>query len=73
MSEIENQCTKPVRVFVTTKLQDCRYRLVDTDREQGVSSKAHAYSQDGGLAVLSGNLKRKMAALFKTAVWMKIL
>ncbi len=43
----------------TTKAfsQDCRWPTLDTDREQGcIRSKAHAYSQDGGLAVLSGNL-----------------
>jgi dihydroxy-acid dehydratase len=37
--------------------QDCRYDSVDDDRETGViRDKAHAYSQDGGLAVLYGNI-----------------
>ena len=37
--------------------QDCRYPTLDDDRENGcIRSKAHAYSQDGGLAVLFGNL-----------------
>ncbi|MCC5827730.1 dihydroxy-acid dehydratase [Alkalimonas sp.] len=37
--------------------QSCRYPSVDDDREQGcIRSKENAYSQDGGLAVLSGNL-----------------
>ena len=43
----------------TTKAfsQNCRWPTLDTDRENGcIRSKAHAYSQDGGLAVLSGNL-----------------
>src|SRR3546814_16845464 len=43
----------------TTKAfsQSCRYDELDTDREKGcIRSKANAYSQDGGLAVLYGNL-----------------
>lgn len=37
--------------------QDCRYDAVDDDRTQGcIRDLAHAYSQDGGLAVLKGNL-----------------
>ncbi len=43
----------------TTKAfsQDCRWPDLDVDRENGcIRAKAHAYSQDGGLAVLSGNL-----------------
>ena len=37
--------------------QDCRYPTLDDDRENGcIRSKEHAYSQDGGLAVLYGNL-----------------
>lgn len=43
----------------TTKAfsQNCRWPTLDTDRENGcIRSKEHAYSQDGGLAVLSGNL-----------------
>ncbi len=43
----------------TTKAfsQDCRFNELDTDRKTGcIRTKAHAYSQDGGLAVLTGNL-----------------
>ncbi|MGL4205848.1 MAG: dihydroxy-acid dehydratase [Aeromonadaceae bacterium] len=43
----------------TTKAfsQDCRWPDLDVDRKEGcIRSKQHAYSQDGGLAVLSGNL-----------------
>src|SRR5690606_26137081 len=37
--------------------QDRHYQQLDLDREKGcIRSKAHAYSQDGGLAVLYGNL-----------------
>ncbi|HDR1803495.1 dihydroxy-acid dehydratase [Pasteurella multocida] len=37
--------------------QDYRWDTVDDDRENGcIRSKAFAYSQDGGLAMLSGNL-----------------
>ena len=37
--------------------QDRRYEALDLDREAGViRSSAHAYSRDGGLAVLSGNI-----------------
>ncbi|HEJ1042697.1 TPA: dihydroxy-acid dehydratase [Proteus mirabilis] len=53
----------------TTKAfsQDCRWPTLDTDREQGcIRSKAHAYSQDGGLAVLSGNLAQN-GCIVKTA------
>ena len=43
----------------TTKAfsQDCRWPDLDVDRQEGcIRSKEYAYSQDGGLAVLSGNL-----------------
>ena len=37
--------------------QNCRYPSLDDDRTAGcIRSKQHAYSQDGGLAVLFGNL-----------------
>ncbi|WP_249961864.1 dihydroxy-acid dehydratase [Histophilus somni] len=37
--------------------QDCRWDAVDDDRENGcIRSKEFAYSQDGGLAMLSGNI-----------------
>lgn len=43
----------------TTKAfsQDCRWPSLDDDRKEGcIRSKEYAYSQDGGLAVLAGNL-----------------
>ena len=37
--------------------QDCRWPSLDNDRQNGcIRSKEHAYSQDGGLAVLEGNI-----------------
>jgi len=37
--------------------QSARWPTLDTDRNEGcIRTKAHAFSQDGGLAVLSGNL-----------------
>ncbi|MFQ1022120.1 dihydroxy-acid dehydratase [Avibacterium paragallinarum] len=37
--------------------QDCRWDSLDDDRENGcIRSKEFAYSQDGGLAMLSGNI-----------------
>jgi len=37
--------------------QDCRFDILDDDRENGcIRSHENAYSQDGGLAVLFGNL-----------------
>ena len=47
--------------------QDRRYRALDTDREAGViRDAAHAYSTDGGLAVLYGNLAED-GCIVKTA------
>ncbi len=47
--------------------QDRRFDSVDTDREKGViRSKEHAFSQDGGLAVLFGNLAED-GCIVKTA------
>jgi dihydroxy-acid dehydratase len=47
--------------------QDCRFDDVDLDREKGViRNAAHAYSRDGGLAVLFGNLA-KDGCIVKTA------
>ncbi len=47
--------------------QNQRYKELDVDRENGViRSKAHAFSQDGGLAVLSGNIALK-GCIVKTA------
>ncbi|WP_122049504.1 dihydroxy-acid dehydratase [Asaia bogorensis] len=47
--------------------QSSRYYELDTDREHGVlRNRAHAFSQDGGLAVLYGNLA-EAGAIVKTA------
>jgi dihydroxy-acid dehydratase len=47
--------------------QDCRYPAPDLDRESGcIRSREFAYSQDGGLAVLSGNLAER-GCIVKTA------
>ncbi|WP_156850671.1 dihydroxy-acid dehydratase [Bartonella refiksaydamii] len=47
--------------------QFCRYETLDLDREKGViRDNEHAYSQDGGLAVLYGNLA-KDGCIVKTA------
>ena len=44
-----------------------RYKSLDLDRENGcVRERAHAYSQDGGLAVLYGNLAEE-GCIVKTA------
>lgn len=53
----------------TTKAfsQDCRYPEADTDREKGcIRNIDNAYSQDGGLAVLYGNLAED-GCIVKTA------
>ncbi len=47
--------------------QDKRFISLDLDRSNGcIRDKAHAYSQDGGLAVLYGNLAEK-GCIVKTA------
>jgi len=47
--------------------QERTYDALDLDREHGcIRSKQHAYSQDGGLAVLYGNLAEK-GCIVKTA------
>jgi len=47
--------------------QSRRYPDLDTDRANGcIRDKAHAYSQDGGLAVLHGNIARD-GCIVKTA------
>ncbi|TLU64570.1 dihydroxy-acid dehydratase [Thalassotalea litorea] len=53
----------------TTKAfsQSCRYPSLDDDREHGcIRSKENAFSQDGGLAVLFGNVA-KNGCIVKTA------
>lgn len=47
--------------------QQKRYATLDLDREKGcIREKQHAYSQDGGLAVLFGNLAKE-GCIVKTA------
>jgi dihydroxy-acid dehydratase len=47
--------------------QDRRFESLDLDRDDGcIRDKAHAYSQDGGLAVLYGNVAEK-GCIVKTA------
>ncbi len=47
--------------------QNCRWESLDDDRETGcIRDLAHAYSADGGLAVLFGNLAEK-GCIVKTA------
>src|SRR5439155_9299105 len=47
--------------------QDSRYDSLDVDRASGcIRDVAHAYSKDGGLAVLRGNLARE-GSIVKTA------
>lgn len=47
--------------------QDSRWPSLDLDRERGcIRSKKHAYSQDGGLAVLYGNMATE-GCIVKTA------
>ncbi len=47
--------------------QSCRYDTLDTDRADGcIRDVAHAYSTDGGLAVLFGNLAER-GCIVKTA------
>jgi dihydroxy-acid dehydratase len=47
--------------------QDCRYESLDLDRAYGcIRSKENAYSQDGGLAVLYGNIAED-GCIVKTA------
>ncbi|WP_075183393.1 dihydroxy-acid dehydratase [Pantoea sp. 1.19] len=47
--------------------QNCRWDTLDDDRQQGcIRTKEHAFSQDGGLAVLYGNLAQD-GCIVKTA------
>ncbi|CAI3957414.1 dihydroxy-acid dehydratase [Commensalibacter papalotli (ex Botero et al. 2024)] len=47
--------------------QDSRWKTLDTDRKEGcIRSVEHAYSQDGGLAVLYGNIAEN-GCVVKTA------
>jgi dihydroxy-acid dehydratase len=52
---------------ITLASQDTYYPGLDTDREKGcIRDVAHAYSHDGGLAVLFGNIAEK-GCIVKTA------
>lgn len=47
--------------------QDCRWDTLDDDRQEGcIRTREHAFSQDGGLAVLYGNLAED-GCIVKTA------
>ena len=47
--------------------QDTRWKQLDTDRAEGcIRDVAHAYTKDGGLAVLFGNIARN-GCVVKTA------
>ena len=50
--------TAPANVFCNTMgAQSCTYETLDTDRESGcIRSLEHAYTRDGGLAILFGNI-----------------
>lgn len=53
----------------TTKAfsQDCRWPSLDNDRQEGcIRSREFAFSQEGGLAVLSGNVAEN-GCIVKTA------
>ncbi len=58
----------PARKFnLTLGSQDSNYETLDTDRAEGcIRDIAHAYSQDGGLAVLKGNIAQN-GCVVKTA------
>jgi dihydroxy-acid dehydratase len=50
--------TAPARKFnIELGSQDCTYSELDTDRAQGcIRDLQHAYTKDGGLAILKGNI-----------------
>ena len=50
--------TAPANVFCNTMgAQECTYETLDADRENGcIRSLEHAYTRDGGLAILFGNI-----------------
>jgi len=55
------------RKCLTMGAQDNYYRELDTDRSEGcIRDKAHCYTAEGGLAVLTGNIARK-GCIVKTA------
>lgn len=60
--------TAPANVFCNTMgAQECMYDTLDTDRENGcIRSLEHAYTRDGGLAILFGNIAQD-GCVVKTA------
>ena len=75
--DVKNNADKAVHAFYraapggvptqTAFSQAKRYPLLDLDRHEGcIRDKAHAYSQDGGLAVLFGNIAER-GCIVKTA------
>ena len=60
--------TAPANVFSNVMgSQDCTYETLDTDREKGcIRSLEHAYTKDGGLAILFGNIAQA-GCVVKTA------
>ncbi len=71
-----NVCADAMRIYKTAPAgtfnlvlgsQDTYYKEVDTDRADGcIRDMAHAYSKDGGLAVLKGNIAQD-GCVVKTA------
>ena len=52
--------------------QDCRWDTLDDDRAEGcIRSLEHAYSKDGGLAVLYGNFAEN-GCIVKPQAWMTV-
>lgn len=60
--------TAPANVFSNVMgSQNCRYETLDTDRENGcIRSLENAYTKDGGLAILFGNIAQD-GCVVKTA------
>ncbi|WJV53720.1 dihydroxy-acid dehydratase [Prodigiosinella aquatilis] len=68
-AEVKKMFTAGPAGIRTTKAfsQDCRWDSLDTDRQEGcIRSREFAYSQDGGLAILYGNIA-KDGCIVKTA------
>ena len=60
-------CAPAGRFNIKMGSQDTRYKELDADRAEGcIRDVAHAYTKDGGLAVLKGNLA-KDGCIVKTA------
>ncbi|AUG99007.1 dihydroxy-acid dehydratase [Pectobacteriaceae bacterium CE70] len=68
-AEVRKMFTAGPAGIRTTKAfsQDCRWDSLDTDRQEGcIRSREFAYSQDGGLAILYGNIAED-GCIVKTA------